>query len=143
MIATQKALAVAVFGLALSLFSTQASAQFLTSPPPVYVSGGNNIYSVSGGVINTPALVSVLGANFESLAIGPANVDVDAATNAKYAFFLYACDPAGTIIRIAFFPASTPNTLPTVAGTETVYSGSVPGLAIGWPSASRPVAQVW
>src|SRR5713226_7927262 len=128
---TQLSRALVCFCAALiaATFATQSSAQLLTSPPPVYVSGGTTIY-VQNGTGFTPVL-TVANANFESLAIGPDNVDVDGSGNAKYAFFLYACDPAGTIIRIGFTPALSSTALPTVAGTETVYNASVslPGLA--------------
>jgi hypothetical protein len=101
--------------------------QVLPTTPPVYMSGGPTIYTVASGTISS--IFTSANANFESLAIGPDNVDADPNGNAKYAFFLYACDPAGTITRIAFLPAATPNTPPTVAGSETVYSGGVAGLA--------------
>ena len=102
--------------------------QVLPTTPPVYVSGGANIYTLTNGTL-TPIFTNA-NANFESLAIGPDNVDsADAVGNAKYAYFLYACDPAGTITRIAFLPAATSATPPTVAGSEVVYNGSVAGLA--------------
>ena len=82
--------------------------QVLPTPPTVYVSGGPIIYTVANGTISPIFTSNNPNANFESLAIGPDNatVDVDGGGNAKYAYFLYACDPAGTIIRIAFLPAA-------------------------------------
>src|SRR5262249_53434251 len=119
----------AILCLFLLSFSLTTYPQVLPKSPAVYVSGGPTIYTLENGTINPLFIKS--GANFESLAIGPDNVDVDsvAAGNAKYAYFLYACDPAGTIIRIAFLPALTQDTPPTVvAPAETVYSGGVAGL---------------
>ena len=131
----QCALIALVCGLTLSLLSTAAGAQ----SPPVYVSGAPpSGTSCNSGVtlcsiyissnFSTP-LLTMPAANFESLAIGSDNatVDVDSAGNAKYAFFLFACDTSGnTIIRIAFKPGAPA----TPAGTETVYNSivAVPGL---------------
>jgi hypothetical protein len=122
---------VSIICLLLLSFSLTAYAQVLPSTPTVYVSGGPTIYMETGSTFTSIFTSPNPNANFESLAIGPDNAfptDTDANGNAKYAYFLYACDPAGTIIRIAFAPAPTPNP-PTFVGTETVYSGSVPGLA--------------
>ncbi len=122
---------ISILCLLILSFGSMVYTQVLPTTPPVYVSGGATIYTVANGTI-TPIFTSTnAGSNFESLAIGPDNatVDVDGTGNAKYAYFLYACDPAGTIIRIAFLPAATQSTPPTVAGTETVYNGSVHGLA--------------
>jgi hypothetical protein len=116
-----------VFLLLLSVGSVVWS-QVLPTTPPVYVASGGTIYSVTFPA-NSPAVVTPIfkqaNLSFESLAIGPDNVDTDAAGNAMYAYFLYACDPGGTIIRIAFLPGANP----AVAGNETVYSKSMKGLA--------------
>src|SRR5712692_4250418 len=96
MMKAHKALAVAVFGLALSVFATQASAQ-------VYVSGGATIYKQNGSGFTTVFTSPNAGSNFESLAIGPDNAftDTDAAGNALHPFLLYACDTAlNQVIRI-------------------------------------------
>jgi hypothetical protein len=89
------------------LVATGASAQ------TVYVSGGANIYAVTNGTATV--IYTNANANFESLAIGPDNVDTDNAVspdvgNAAHAFLLYACDPAGNIIRLdpAQFNAADP-----------------------------------
>jgi hypothetical protein len=118
--------------LLLLSFSLTAYPQALPASPTVYVSGGATIYQLANGTLNPIFTSNVNGANFESLAIGPDSVDLDplGSGNAQYAYFLYACDPAGTIIRIAFLPAANSNTPPTVSGTpDTVYSGGVLGLA--------------
>lgn len=96
------------------VFGATASAQSDT----VYVSGGATIYKVSGGTAS--AIVTVSGANFESIAIGSDNVSADANGNSSHPFLIYACDTtANKIIR--FDPASP-------SPYETVYSGSVSGL---------------
>lgn len=92
--------------------------QVLPTPPAVYVSGGPpngtqcnsgvslcTIY-VQNGTGFTPVL-TVPAANFESLAIGPDNIDTDGSGNATHPYLLYACDTAGkTIIR--FDPTAAP-----------------------------------
>ncbi len=91
---------------------------------PVYVSGGQNIYKVSGGTVTT--VLTVSGANFESLAIGPDNVDKSLdGLNADHPFLLYACDTAGnTIIRFDPTATGTPTTIPR----QQVYSGGTVGI---------------
>src|SRR5260221_8756200 len=73
-------LAVFAFGLALSVLSVGAEAQ----SPSVYVSGGTTIYTLSGGSL-TP-IFTLAEANFESLAGGPDNADLDAGGNAQHPF---------------------------------------------------------
>jgi hypothetical protein len=105
-------------------FAATASAQSDT----VYVSGGANIYKVSGGTAT--AIVTVSGANFESIAIGPDNVSVDPTTgNSAHPFLIYACDTSANKI-IRFDPASP-------SPYQTVYAGSVSGLV---PECGRSTA---
>ena len=90
-----------MFLLLLSVGSVVWS-QVLPAPPTVYVSGGATIYSVNvatGAV--TPIFTSPnVNSNFESLAVGPDNVDVDGSGNAAHLYLLYACDTAtNSIIR--------------------------------------------
>src|SRR5262249_38168960 len=93
----------AILFLFLPTFSLTTYPQGLPTSPGVYVSGGASIFSVTVASGTVTPIFTRSGANFESLAIGPDNVDLndDGSGNAKYAYFLYACDPAGTIIRIA------------------------------------------
>jgi hypothetical protein len=84
---------------------------------PVYVSGGSNIYKIIGG---TDSLVlSMSGANFESLAVGPDNADTDPSGNAAHPFLLYACDTVNNKIY-RFDPTAA---LPI---KQLVYSGGTP-----------------
>jgi hypothetical protein len=64
------------------------------------------------------SILSVPGANFESLAGGPDNVDLDAGGNSLHPFMLYACDTAGKKI-IRFDPTASTIT------PQTVYSSSI------------------
>jgi hypothetical protein len=102
------------WGLALSMLSAGAQAQ----PPSVYVSGGSSIYKLSG--TSLISILTVSGANFESLAGGPDNVDLDAAGNAAHPFLLYACDTARKQI-VRFDPTATP----PIRMTQTVYAGLI------------------
>jgi hypothetical protein len=81
---------------------------------PVYVSGGQNIYTVSAGSATT--LLTVSGANFESLAIGPDNADT-VGGNASHLALLYACDSANN--RIYRLDPATPTVV------QQVYSGGI------------------
>src|SRR5689334_12759522 len=105
--------------LVLFLFvATGASAQ------TVYVSGGANIYAVTNGTATV--IYTNANANFESLAIGADNVDTDNAVspgvgNAAHAFLLYACDPAGNIIRLD--PAQFNAADPTKTSFQSVATG--------------------
>ena len=69
--------------LLLLCFGLTTCPQFLPTPPTVYVSGGAFIYSVT--VVNGAPVVRQIfttsTANFESLAIGPDNVDTIAPGN--------------------------------------------------------------
>jgi hypothetical protein len=107
-----------VWVLFLTVLCTSASGQAV----PVYVSGGSNIYKISGGTASL--VLAVSGANFESLAIGPDNADTDLSGNATHPFLLYACDTANNkIYRFGFDPTGT-----TITTTDTVYSNGVTGL---------------
>ncbi len=114
-------------------FGPMVWSQTLPTPPAVYVSGGApngtqcnsgvtlcTIY-VQSGTGFTPVL-SMPAANFESLAIGPDNIDlnIDGSGNAAHPFLLYACDTAGkTIIR--FDPtAAVPIATQLVASALTI-----------------------
>ena len=97
------------------LVATGASAQ------TVYVSGGANIYAVTNGTATV--IYSNANANFESLAIGPDNVDTDNFGNAAHAFLLYACDPAGNIIRLD--PAQFNAADPTKTSFQSVANGGL------------------
>lgn len=104
-------LAMLILGLSACAVSTQAQSF------PVYVSVGPTIYALSGG--NSTVVATLAGANFESLAVGPDNADLDAWGNAVHPFLLYACDTANNAIyRLD----------PTVAGgtLQQVYSGAIP-----------------
>ena len=114
--------------LLLLSFGPVVWSQTLPTPPAVYVSGGPPTGTCNSGVTfctiyvqNGTGFTPVLtlpAANFESLAIGPDNVDTDSAGNAAHPFLLYACDSAGkTIIR---FDPATPSV------TQLVYSGGTP-----------------
>jgi len=87
----------------------------------VYVSGGNSIYSVTVATGTATLIFSSPNnsSNFESLAIGPDNIDTDAAGNAAHPYLLYACD-TGTNSVIRFDPtAALPITPQTVASGLT------------------------
>jgi hypothetical protein len=121
-----KNLALIAVCLALTgIFGTAALAQSDT----VYVSGGATIYAVSGG--SASAIVTVSGANFESIAVGPdPNINnVDSAGNASHPFLIYACDTANNKI-IRFDPASP-------SPYETIYNNTINGLV---PECGRSTA---
>lgn len=82
------------------------------SAQTVYVSGGPNIYSVNVSTGSAAVIYTNSTANFETLAIGPDSVDTDVAGNGAHSVLLYACDPAGSIIR---FDPATPNIVQSVA----------------------------
>jgi hypothetical protein len=106
-----KILVLLIFGLSKCAVSTQAQSF------PVYVSAGPTIYALNGG--NSTVVATVAGANFESLAVGPDNADLDAWGNAVHPFLVYACDTANkAIYRLD----------PTVASVtlQQVYSGAIP-----------------
>jgi hypothetical protein len=105
-------MAVLALVLVLCVLSPVAQAQ----NPAVYVSGGASIYKLSGGSL--VSIFTLSGANFESLAGGPDNVDLDAAGNPSHAFMLYACDTAGKQI-IRFDPKAA------AISTQVVYSGAI------------------
>src|SRR5215472_16411866 len=90
---------------------------------PVYVSSGTTVYVLSGGSFT--AILTLAGANFESLATGPDNVDTDNAVaaglgNPSHPFLLYACDTAGKVVR--FDPAIV-NANPALTPYQSVASG--------------------
>jgi hypothetical protein len=95
---------------------SMAWSQVLPTPPTVYVSGGTTIYSVTVASGTATLIVTSPNnsSNFESLAIGPDNVDTDAAGNAAHPYLLYACD-TGTNSIIRFDPSAVPITPQTVA----------------------------
>lgn len=107
----------AIMFLLLLSVSSVAWSQVLPTPPTVYVSGGATIYSVT---VATGAVAPIFtstnaNSNFESLAIGPDNVDVDGSLNAAHPYLLYACDTATDSI-IRFDPtAALPITAQSVA----------------------------
>jgi hypothetical protein len=101
-----------VWVLFLTVLCASASGQAV----PVYVSGGSNIYKISGGTASL--VLTVSGANFESLAIGPDNADTDLSGNASHPVLLYACDTANN--KIYRFDPATPSV------TQLVYSGGPP-----------------
>jgi hypothetical protein len=118
----QKAILASLSVLVLSVFASGAWGQ----SSPVYVSGGPFIYQASGGTLTLIFTASSdSGTNFESLAAGPDNVDLDTNGNAAHPFLLYACDITGkTIIR--FDPAS-PDTAETVyPPSDSSVAGLVP-----------------
>jgi hypothetical protein len=102
-------------------------AQVFAQSDTVYVSGGPTVYKVSGG--SASVILTVTGANFESIAIGSDNVSVDSNGNAAHPFLIYACDTQGNRV-IRFDPAA-----PTPY--EPVYSASVTGLV---PECGRSTA---
>jgi hypothetical protein len=108
--------ALAVIPCFLCLTGQPARAQSNT----VYLSGGATLYTASGGTITALPTVTSPPANFESLAFGPDNADLDTLGNAQHPSLLYACDTAnGRIYRLD--PAT-----PTVV--QQVYSavGTMP-----------------
>ena len=92
--------------------------QVLPTPPTVYVSGGTNIYSVTVATGTTTLIFTSPNnsSNFESLAIGPDNVDLDplGSGNAAHPYLLYACD-TGTNSIIRFDPTAAAITPQPVA----------------------------
>lgn len=111
---------VIVCGLALSMFSASAMGQ---SAPPVYVSGGTTIYQyqLKNGKGTLAAILTVSGANFESLAVGPDNADLDSDGNPAHQTLVYACDTANKQI-VRFDPTLTAP-IPS-SKVQQVYSGS-------------------
>jgi hypothetical protein len=107
------------FAIIFLLLLTVGSAiwsQVLPTPPNVYVSGGTTIYSVANGTATLIFTSPNNNSNFESLAIGPDNVDTDAAGNAAHPYLLYACD-TGTNSIIRFDPTAA------VIAAQSVASG--------------------
>ena len=101
-----------VWVLFLTVLCTSAWGQAV----PVYVSGGSNIYKISGGTASL--VLTVSGANFESLAVGPDNTDTDTSGNAAHPVLLYACDTANN--KIYRFDPRTPSV------NQLVYGGGSP-----------------
>ena len=115
---------ISILCLLILSFGPTVWSQVLTTPPPVYVSGGNSIYSVTVAT-GTATLIFTSpnnSSNFESLAIGPDNVDTDAAGNAAHPYLLYACD-TGTNSIIRFDPTAVPIPPQTQITPQTVASG--------------------
>jgi hypothetical protein len=90
----------------------------------VYVAtGGPEIYAVSAGGAATALIPTTdshynSGAAFESLAVGPNNLD----NVSQSSFFLYGCDPTGNQIVRLQLDASSPGAAAT--SIDTVYDGT-------------------
>jgi hypothetical protein len=112
---------ISILCLLILSFGPTVWSQVLTTPPPVYVSGGNSIYRVTVAT-GTATLIFTSpnnSSNFESLAIGPDNIDTDAAGNAAHPYLLYACD-TGTNSVIRFDPTIAGSVIQSVTSTLAI-----------------------
>jgi hypothetical protein len=95
---------VALSCLLIFMFGPIAWSQSSPALSTSYVSGGESVFQVSGTTVT--AVLTLPGSNFESISIGPDNVDQNGAGNAAHPFLIYACDT--TLHRIVRFdPANS------------------------------------